>query len=64
MEQKTCEKHPKYKGKKLPTYLCADCFSMYMRYLANKHRSPIMPTKQHKDKTKYTRKQKHKKTPE
>jgi hypothetical protein len=57
---KKCTKHPKYDGKKLPKYKtpCVDCLNYY-----NSLKSPRvlpMPTKVYKDKSKYTRKDKHK----
>ena len=55
-----CKKHPKYDGKKLPKYKtpCLDCLNYY--YAIKKPRVLPMPTKVIKDKTKYTRKEKHK----
>lgn len=56
----SCDKHPKYKGKKKPTNGCADCLKLYL-LLHNKPRTPIPPTRVMRDKSKYTRKTKHKK---
>lgn len=57
-----CKKHPKYKGKKEPKYKvpCEVCLSIYLR-MHKKPRVLPMPTKKFKDKSKYTRKKKHKK---
>lgn len=59
-----CEKHPKYKAKKPPglaSLACegCKCLTLYLLY-SNKPRIGVMPTKVVKDKTKYTRKEKHK----
>lgn len=62
MKDLHCEKHPKYKGKKLPKYECEVCASIY--FTLNNPDKPRMlpkPTKVFKDKSKYTRKKKHKK---
>lgn len=56
---KKCEKHPKYKGKKKPKHECLACLNMYLSY--QKPRMPIKPTRVIKDKSKYNRKEKHKK---
>ena len=53
-----CPKHPKYKGKRLPKRECTDCLNLY--YTLKAPRAPHKPTKVFKDKSKYTRKQKHK----
>ena len=55
-----CPKHPKYKGKRLPKYECTQCADLYFK-IHKKPRMPIKPTKIIKDKTKYSRKNKHKK---
>jgi hypothetical protein len=60
----TCAKHPKYKGKKPPTIKTmavegCTCLTLYLM-LKNTPRVGVMPTKVIKDKTKYTRKKKHK----
>lgn len=57
-----CPKHPKYKGKKEPKYKvpCIVCIAIYIR-LNKKPRLKPLPTKVIKDKTKYSRKKKHKK---
>ena len=54
-----CEKHPKYKGKRKPKYECETCLTMYFT-LRKSPRVLPKPTKVFKDKTKYTRKRKHK----
>lgn len=55
----SCSKHPKYKGKRQPTNECEDCLSLYMVFFrqraAGKRPQPPM-----KDKTKYSRRKKHK----
>jgi hypothetical protein len=58
-KDKKCPKHPKYKGKRKPKYECVTCLSLYT-LLKSKPRVLPMPTKKFKDKTKYTRKKKHK----
>ena len=55
-----CPKHPKYRGKKKPVSLCPDCLILYFQ-ISNKPRIGVLPSKVIKDKTKYTRKLKHKK---
>ena len=60
MEKLKCDKHPKYKGKKKPKYECTQCLSIYLT-LSKKPRVLPMPTKVIKDKSKYNRKEKHKK---
>ena len=59
MENLKCFKHPKYKGKHLPKHECTKCLSIY--FALQKPRVLPMPTKVIKDKTKYNRKDKHKK---
>ena len=54
----SCSKHPKYKGRKEPKNGCLECLLMYIRMPS--FRAPIRPTKIIKDKSKYTRKKKHK----
>jgi len=54
-----CEKHPKYSGKKEPKNGCVGCLNIYVA-LHKVPRLPIKPTKIIKDKSKYTRKKKHK----
>lgn len=56
---KKCEKHPKYSGKKKPKYECLECLNYY---LSLKSKPRILPkaTKVEKDKSKYSRKEKHK----
>lgn len=56
---KWCPKHPKYRGKKKPKSNCVDCLSIYSN-LMMRPRSEFRPTKVIRDKTKYTRKKKHK----
>lgn len=56
-----CTKHEKYKGKKKPTNNCPDCLKLYLA-MKNKPRTPIKPTQVMRDKSKYTRKDKHKKS--
>lgn len=59
MKDLKCEKHPKYKGKKKPKHECEVCASIYFT-LNSKPRVLPKPTKVFKDKSKYTRKEKHK----
>lgn len=54
-----CPKHPKYKANKRPKYECETCLNMYFK-LRNSPRMLPKPTRVFKDKSKYTRKQKHK----
>ena len=56
-----CDKHPKYKGVKKPKHECMECLQIYIK-LNNKPRVLPMPTKVIKDKSKYNRKDKHKKS--
>ena len=55
-----CPKHPKYKGNKKPTNNCTICARYYIM-LKKKGRILPRPTRQHRDKSKYTRKIKHRK---
>ena len=52
-----CEKHPKYKGKKKPSYQCTKCLEIYLRLRTP--RAPHKPTRVITPK-KY-KKEKHKK---
>lgn len=54
-----CEKHPKYKGKNKPKTECLVCLDIYFS-MHKSPRAPIKPTQVIKDKSKYTRKKKHK----
>jgi len=54
-----CDIHPKYRGKKEPKNGCVGCLNLYLK-LHKKPRLPIKPTKIIKDKSRYTRKNKHK----
>ena len=56
----SCIKHPKYKGIKRPTNVCDGCWTLYLKKQSLKKRVPIKPTKVIPDKTKYSRKKKHK----
>jgi hypothetical protein len=56
---KKCDKHPKYTGKNKPKYQCVKCELLY-QLLHSQPRVLPKPTKVHKDKSKYTRKEKHK----
>lgn len=56
---KWCKKHPKYKGKRMPQG-CAECLAIYITVNNSKIRRPHKPTKVMADKTKYSRKKKHK----
>jgi len=60
LDKYKCKSHPKYKGKKEPKYKkpCAKCLSIYLA-LHKKPRVLPMPTKKFKDKSKYSRKTKH-----
>jgi hypothetical protein len=55
-----CSKHPKYTGKRAPKTQCLECLSYYIKL--GKMTRGVMPppTKIFKDKTKYSRKKKHK----
>lgn len=54
-----CNKHPKYLGKRLTTTGCLDCINLYLK-LHKKPRAIHKPMSMIEDKTKYTRKRKHK----
>jgi len=57
---KKCDKHPKYKGKRLSKNQCTGCLALYVQ-MGKMIRKPLSPaTRVHKDKSKYTRKRKHK----
>lgn len=57
MEQ--CIKHPKYNGKKKPKSRCEYCLSIYFK--RKPMRIPVPPpTLAFQDKSKYSRKKKHK----
>ena len=58
-----CLKHLKYNGKRLPKYECLECLNYYYK-LKTGLRAPIKATIKHRDKSKYTRKIKHKKEEE
>ena len=60
MKELKCEKHPKFKGRKKPKYECTTCLNIYLK-LKNKPRILPKPTRIEKDKSKYNRKDKHKK---
>jgi len=56
---KTCSKHKKYSGKRKPKTECFECLAIYIEL----HKTPrilLPPNEVFKDKTKYTRKNKHK----
>jgi hypothetical protein len=55
---KKCRKHPHYIGNKIPEYECSECLELY--FLLKHPRAPHKPTRLHKDKSKYSRKTKHK----
>jgi len=58
---KKCKKHPKYKGSKIPSNGCSECFNYYMSLYKGRSRLPPLPrNKVVKDKTKYNRKKKFK----
>ncbi len=55
-----CHKHPRYKGKRKPKNLCVECLRLYLK-MTPATRLPVPPPSfKFKDKTKYTRKKKHK----
>lgn len=60
MKDKKFSKHRKYDGRKLPKYQCLTCLAYY-DILHSNPRMPIKPTRKMKDKSKYNRKEKHKK---
>ena len=53
---KKCDKHPKYKGKRIPKHECTTCLEIYMAFRAP--RVLPMPTKVIKSKKIYNRKKK------
>ena len=55
-----CSIHKKYKGKRVPKNECPECLAFYL-LLKNRPRILPRPTKVMRDKSKYTRKDKHKK---
>lgn len=62
MTMNKCQVHKKYTGKRFPKTQCMDCLNYYIS-LGKLTRKPLPPpNKVHKDKTKYTRKKKHKKS--
>ena len=54
----SCPKHPKYTGHRKPTNECVGCLALYIQLLTP--RLPHKPTRSYRDKSKYTRKTKHK----
>ena len=54
-----CNKHPKYKGVKRPINNCIECLNFWSSFGANKTRETLPPNKVFKDKSKYSRKDKH-----
>ncbi len=56
-----CKKHPKYRANKEPKNLCEKCLSIYLTLKGRRVPTPP-PSKVFKDKSKYTRKDKHKKS--
>lgn len=55
----SCQKHPKYKGKRKPKRECEVCLGIYFTF--NPGRIPLpRPQPPIRDKTKYSRKKKHK----
>lgn len=55
-----CNKHPKYTGNKKPKYECVECLNIWLSLGGSKRIPTPPPTKVFKDKTKYSRKKKHK----
>ena len=56
-----CSKHPKYKGDKQPRAKnCEGCLILWAKMIWGKYRREHSPIKVIPDKTKYTRKKKHK----
>lgn len=55
----TCDKHPRYTGKRKPKSNCETCLKIYLAL--KKPRIIIRPNQVMKDKTRYNRKEKHKK---
>ena len=58
MDTLKCTIHKKYKGKRKPKNECVQCLNFY--FALQKPRVLPQPTKVFKDKSKYTRKNKHK----
>jgi len=55
-----CPKHPKYKAKRVPKNPCVTCLRVYIA-MGKMTRKPLPPRTQIiPDKTKYSRKRKHK----
>lgn len=55
---KTCSKHPKFKGNKLPTNQCMECLAIYTA-LKGRRIPTAPPSKAHKSIKDYRRKDKH-----
>lgn len=55
-----CPKHPKYNGNKRPKHQCRQCLALWMVRGGGKRIPTPPPTRVFKDKTKYSRKKKHK----
>ena len=58
-----CPKHPKFKGSKEPKNQCPVCTEMFL-LLSRAPRTGVKPTKVFKDKSKYNRKEKHRRSPQ
>lgn len=61
-KMKKCEKHPKYKGKRIPSNQCEDCANFYLTLQTP--RAPILPTKVVPDKKRKYDRQKEKRVTE
>ncbi|MCB9060203.1 MAG: hypothetical protein H6622_01610 [Halobacteriovoraceae bacterium] len=60
MKELICEKHKKYKGKKLPKYNCEVCLQIFL-FLKSTKAPSTKQQRVHRDKSKYNRKDKFKK---
>lgn len=59
-----CLKHPKYKGKRKPTNQCEDCLKLYLHVGSKPRQASLPKNKVIPDKSKYSRKSKHKSSSE
>lgn len=54
-----CQTHPRYKGKRKPRTECEGCLAFYIQMYKPRQKKPRTPPPM-KDKSKYSRKKKHK----
>lgn len=56
-----CIKHPKYRGKRKPKSQCGECLMIYFGRASHVRKPIAPPSKVFQDKSKYSRKKKHRK---